>query len=114
MNPCLLPNLTYSLSREPPPKAESRSLEVDIKNPDHLLKFCQIQDLMPSAISRAIWGLVLRRYTGSDEVCFGFITSGRDIPVDGIRDLVGTAINMLVCRMKLEDSTPIKSIIATA
>lgn len=113
MNPCLLPNLTYRLSRDPP-KSESRSLKVQINNPHHLLKFCQSQDLTLSALFRAIWGLILRRYTGSDEVCFGFITSGRDIPVNGIGEIVGTFINMLVCRMKLEDSTPFKSIVATA
>jgi non-ribosomal peptide synthetase component F len=113
MNPCLLPNLTYSLARIPP-AAESRSLAVDIKNPHHLLKFCQSQDITLSALFRAIWGLILRRYTGSDDICFGFITSGRDLPVEGIEEIVGTFINMLVCRMNLNDSTSIKNIIATA
>ncbi|OKL58374.1 hypothetical protein UA08_06365 [Talaromyces atroroseus] len=113
MNPCLLPNLTYSLSRTPP-KAETQSLVVDIKDPHHLLKFCQSQDITLSALFRAIWGLVLQKYTGSDDVCFGYITSGRDIPVDGIDELVGTLINMLVCRMKFENSLPFRSMIATS
>jgi non-ribosomal peptide synthetase component F len=113
MNPCLLPNLTYSLSRTPP-KAESKSLVVDIKNPHHLLKFCQSQDLTLSALFRAIWGLVLQKYTGSNDVCFGYITSGRDLPVDGINELVGTLINMLVCRVRFEKSLQFRNIITTS
>ncbi|KFY79912.1 hypothetical protein V499_01170 [Pseudogymnoascus sp. VKM F-103] len=113
MNPCLLPNLSYSLSREPQ-RRESRSLSVEIKNPHHLLKFCQSQEMTLSALFRTVWGLILRAFTSSDEVCFGFITSGRDLPVAGIEDIVGTFINMLVCRMNLTETSLLKDIIATA
>lgn len=113
MNPCLLPNLSYSLSREPQ-RRESRSLSVEIKNPHHLLKFCQSQEMTLSALFRTVWGLILRAFTSSDEVCFGFITSGRDVPVAGIEDIVGTFINMLVCRMNLTETSLLKDIIATA
>lgn len=58
--------------------------------------------------------MILRKYTGSDDVCFGFITSGRDLPVNSIGEIVGTFINMLVCRMKVDDSIPFRNIIATA
>jgi len=113
MNPCMLPNLTYSLSREPT-KAESRSVTVDIRNSHHLLKFCQSQELTLSALFRTVWGLILRAYTGLDEVTFGYITSGRDLPVAGIEEIVGTFINMLVCRMKLSEMSLVKDVISTA
>jgi non-ribosomal peptide synthetase component F len=87
---------------------------VKIENPEHLLKFCQSQGITLSALFRTIWGLVLRAYTGSDEVCFGFITSGRDVPIQGVNDIVGTFINMLVCRMNLAKSNNLKDIISAA
>lgn len=113
IHPCILPTLSYSLSRTPP-KAESRSISVEIKNSHHLLKFCQSQDITLSALFRAIWGLILRSYTGSNEVCFGYITSGRDLPIDGIEEIVGTFINMLVCRMDLSETSLVKDIIEKA
>ncbi|KAF8860374.1 hypothetical protein BDZ45DRAFT_800950 [Acephala macrosclerotiorum] len=113
MHPCIFPTLSYSLSREPL-KAESRAITVDINNAHHLLKFCQSQDITLSALFRTIWGLILRSYTGSDEVCFGYITSGRDLPIAGIEEIVGTFINMLVCRMNLSEMRLVKDIIATA
>ncbi|KAK0130297.1 hypothetical protein ONS96_000818 [Cadophora gregata f. sp. sojae] len=113
MHPCLLPNLAYSLSREPP-KAESRAIVVDIKEPQMLLKFCQSQEITVSALFRTVWGLLLRAYTGLDEVAFGYITNGRDLPLAGIGQIVGTLINMLVCRMNLKESSPVRDVIAKA
>lgn len=113
MHPCLLPNLAYSLSREPS-KAEFRAVTVDIKHPQMLLKFCQIQEITISALFRTVWGLILRAYTGLDEVVFGYITSGRDLPLTGIGQIVGTFINMLVCRMDFKESSPVKQIIVQA
>ncbi|KAH7388999.1 hypothetical protein BKA64DRAFT_711107 [Cadophora sp. MPI-SDFR-AT-0126] len=113
IHPCILPNLAYSLSREPP-KAEFRAIAVEINDPHMLLKFCQSQEITVSALFRTVWGLVLRAYTGLDEVVFGYITSGRDLPLTGIGEIVGTFINMLVCRMKFEESSLVKEIIAKA
>ncbi|KAH6703127.1 hypothetical protein BKA61DRAFT_740198 [Leptodontidium sp. MPI-SDFR-AT-0119] len=113
MHPCLLPNLCYSLSRVPP-KVESRAIAVKINTPQHLLKFCQSHEWTVSALFRTVWGLILRAYTGLDEVAFGYITSGRDLPVAGIGEIVGTFINMLVCRMDLKESSLIKEVVAKA
>ncbi|KAL3595953.1 Nonribosomal peptide synthetase 4 disrupted by TE [Fusarium poae] len=46
------------------------------------------------------WALVLRKYTNSQDVCFGYLASGRDARIDGVADIVGPLINMLVFRFK--------------
>lgn len=56
------------------------------------------------------WALVLRAYTGSDRVCFGYLSSGRDIPLDGIESAVGAFINMLVCSVSLELDSPLEQV----
>lgn len=42
------------------------------------------------------WAFVLRAFTGSEDVCFGYLTSGRNFPVDRIDEIVGPLISMLV------------------
>lgn len=54
---------------------------------------------------QVVWSLVLQAYTGMDEVCFGYVTSGRDLPIDGIEQLVGPLVNTLVSRVYLDGSS---------
>lgn len=54
------------------------------------------------------WALVLRSYTKSDDVAFGYLASGRDARIDGIDDIVGPLINMLVFRVRFDASVLLK------
>ena len=63
--------------------------------------FCAKHGITLSNVLQLVWALVLRCYTGSSDICFGYLTSGRDAPVQGIQDAVGAFINMLMCRMNL-------------
>ena len=47
--------------------------------------------------------MCIRDSTGSDDVCFGYLSAGRDAPVNGIQDMVGIFINMLCCRVQFSD-----------
>jgi amino acid adenylation domain-containing protein/non-ribosomal peptide synthase protein (TIGR01720 family) len=69
--------------------------------PDALSAFCERHRVTVPNVVQTVWGLVLRCYTGSDQVCFGYLASGRDIAVDGIEGVVGPLINMLMCRMDM-------------
>ncbi|KAJ4116109.1 Nonribosomal peptide synthetase 4 [Fusarium equiseti] len=60
----------------------------------------------------AAWALVLRLYTASDEVCFGHLTSARDLPIEGIRDVIGPVINMVTCRVNITDLTSLGDVMA--
>ena len=61
-------------------------------------KFCEEQSVTPASLFQSAWALTLSAYTGTDSVCFGYLASGRDIPVDGITEAVGAYANMLICR----------------
>jgi non-ribosomal peptide synthase protein (TIGR01720 family) len=65
-------------------------------------------------IMNVAWALVLRKYTGVDDICFGFLTAGRDIPVDNIDRIVGTLINMLCCRIGISKSQTLADIFRAA
>ncbi|PYH42242.1 acetyl-CoA synthetase-like protein [Aspergillus saccharolyticus JOP 1030-1] len=57
------------------------------------------------------WGLVLRAYTGSEVVQFGFLVSSRTELIEGFEAAVGPYINMLLCRMDLASSREIKDVL---
>ncbi|KAG8676481.1 Non-ribosomal peptide synthetase FpNRPS4 [Fusarium poae] len=60
----------------------------------------------------AAWALVLRLYTASEEVCFGYLTSARDAPIQGIEDVVGPVINMVTCRCNISNSATLGDVMA--
>lgn len=76
-----------------------KSIPIELFDADVLMEFCKIHEMTPANVFQVVWGLVLRLYTGSDNVCFGYLTSGRDVSVDGIEDTVGLFISMLICHM---------------
>lgn len=80
-------------------------------SPRSLQRFCETYGTTPFNVIQVAWSLVLRCYVGSDDVCFGYLASGRDIALPGIEDAVGLFINMLVCRLQLDDSLPIMTLL---
>lgn len=68
-----------------------------------LLKFCERSSVTLANLTLSAWAIVLRQFVGSDDVCFGYLSAGRDAPVDGIQDMVGIFINMLCCRVQFSD-----------
>lgn len=54
------------------------------------------------ALFQMVWALLLKKYTGGSQSVFGYLTSGRDAPVDGIEDAIGPFISMLVCYVDFE------------
>lgn len=61
--------------------------------------FCHRHNVTMWNLAGLAWALVLRSFTNSDDVCFGYIKSGRDLPIDGIEDAVGAILNPLTCRV---------------
>jgi amino acid adenylation domain-containing protein len=74
-------------------------------------KVCKHVGISPASFFRSIWALVLRCYTGSDDVCFGTITSGRLIP--GSIGIVGPMIANLTCRAQMTTSMSIATLFKT-
>ncbi|QMW46378.1 hypothetical protein G4B11_009833 [Aspergillus flavus] len=65
-----------------------------------LQKFCEHNSVTLANLTLSAWAVVLRSFTGSDDICFGYPSAGRDSPVPGIHDAVGIFINMVCCRVK--------------
>jgi amino acid adenylation domain-containing protein/non-ribosomal peptide synthase protein (TIGR01720 family) len=87
-------------------KLETVSIDVGTSATD-LAAFCNVKNVTLVNVFQLAWGLVLKQYIGTEDVCFGYLSSGRDAPLDGIEQGVGAFITMLVSRMVLDDSITI-------
>ncbi|KAI0408964.1 peptide synthetase [Xylaria palmicola] len=98
---CNFPRLCYT-SGDPGAMVSHSSVSLRIQLPGaDVRQLCRTQDLTAPSIFQLAWGLVLRTYLNSEDVLFGLLSSGRDLPVPGIQDIVGPVANMLVMKSKI-------------
>ncbi|MBZ6431770.1 MAG: condensation domain-containing protein [Acinetobacter pittii] len=98
VHPChLAPSAVFEAKRE------LKGVKMNFQRFPELLKFCERSSVTLANLTLSAWAIVLRQFVGSDDVCFGYLSAGRDAPVDGIQDMVGIFINMLCCRVQFSD-----------
>jgi amino acid adenylation domain-containing protein/non-ribosomal peptide synthase protein (TIGR01720 family) len=69
---------------------------------DGLISLSQRLGITPAAILQTSWAIVLGAFTGQEDVCFGYLASGRDAELEGIEQSIGLLISIQVCRVRLE------------
>jgi amino acid adenylation domain-containing protein/non-ribosomal peptide synthase protein (TIGR01720 family) len=107
VEPCHMPILNDGLSSS----RRYSTLRLDFKKLDLLQTTCEKHGLTIANALHAAWALVLRYYTGSDDVCFGYLLSEREVPLDMIEDTVGPMINMLACRVNMTSESVLMRVI---
>ncbi|RYO85997.1 hypothetical protein DL766_007978 [Monosporascus sp. MC13-8B] len=80
----------------------AKALEIKKIDITGILAYCQKERVTLANVLQTAWALVLRAYTKQDDVCFSYMCSGRDVPVNGVEAAIGPFISLLVCRLKLE------------
>ena len=100
IRPCHLPKL----NQEPAPERRLSAIRVEFGRFSELHEACDRAKVTLANVMYTAWALVLRAYTKSDDVCFGYLSAGRDAPVDGVQDTLGSFINMLCCRVQFTSS----------
>ena len=91
-----------------------RTIRVDFQGFDRLNSFCRTAGITPSTAFNVAWGMVLSSLTFSDEVCFAYTTSLRDVSVEDIEAVVGPVMNLIVCRMKLSATDTVLNVLQRA
>ncbi|RYP10940.1 hypothetical protein DL764_000376 [Monosporascus ibericus] len=107
--PCLFPSLKSLDAQDLPQPFEAVTLELGTTV--DLTQFCEDHKLALTCVLHVVWAIVVQRYTAMDEVCFGYMTSGRHVPVAGAQDIVGPLFNILVARVGLPYDAPVLSIV---
>ncbi|KAJ4299243.1 hypothetical protein N0V90_004487 [Kalmusia sp. IMI 367209] len=106
VRPCYFPIAPQHSSKQ----KQLHSLYVDFDRFSEIQLLAERNNVTFANILLTCWSLLLRAYTGSSDVCYGYLTSGRNIPIDDIQNAVGAFINMLVSRTKVASSLPLLSI----
>ncbi|NEQ95205.1 MAG: amino acid adenylation domain-containing protein [Cyanothece sp. SIO2G6] len=68
---------------------------------EEIQQWARQQRMSLATLIYGVWGILLSRYSGEADVVFGITVSGRDIPLDGVEDMVGLFINTLPLRLTL-------------
>ncbi|MCP4695913.1 MAG: amino acid adenylation domain-containing protein, partial [Gammaproteobacteria bacterium] len=69
-------------------------------------RFARWQRVTLNTLVQAAWAGLLGRYSGETDIVFGATTSGRNVPLPGIENMVGLFINTLPLRIDLNTDTP--------
>jgi amino acid adenylation domain-containing protein len=102
-NPCIFPDLDVQ-------PANSSHVDVDVSFPGlDFREFCTRTQTTPAVLFQAICALTLRVYSGWDDVVFGLLSSGRDIPIPDAENTLGAFITMLVGRFRFDARTTIQA-----
>ncbi|RAL06662.1 putative nonribosomal peptide synthase [Aspergillus homomorphus CBS 101889] len=104
VQPCQFPILNDG--REQVQALESIDVDLPGLTKETLSAFSERYGITVANVVQTAWALVLRTFIGTESVCYGYLTSGRDAPLDGIEDAVGPFINMLVCRLDFDPNAP--------
>ncbi|KAL2132502.1 hypothetical protein VTI74DRAFT_3721 [Chaetomium olivicolor] len=58
-----------------------------------------------ATILKAAWALILARYTGASDALFGVVQTGRNVPIQGISDMIGPTITTVPVRVRVHGET---------
>jgi tyrocidine synthetase-3 len=72
------------------------------KTKDSVERFIKLHRVTLAAFFYTTWGILLQKYSNTDDVVFGTTVSGRSAPIQGIENMVGLLINTVPLRVKTE------------
>ncbi|KAH8588188.1 hypothetical protein B0O99DRAFT_693688 [Bisporella sp. PMI_857] len=101
------PSLLSSVNCGPEERSEMQSINVQIPNAELVHNFGAQHSVTVANILQSVWALVLQCYTGQNSVSFGYISSGRDLPISNISECIGPLINFLTCRIEIDSSASV-------
>jgi gliotoxin/aspirochlorine biosynthesis peptide synthetase len=79
--------------------------------PKKLAKLAQRYEATPAALFYTAWILVLSLYADCDDVVFGMVLSGRNLPLAGIEDTVGPFVNTLPLVVSLDRASSVRDLV---
>ncbi|MGH3785815.1 MAG: non-ribosomal peptide synthetase, partial [Pseudonocardiaceae bacterium] len=76
------------------------SAKLSATDSDRLTEYAQHHGLTLNAVVQGAWALLLSRYSGERDVCFGATLSDRPANLPGVEDITGIFINTLPVRIE--------------
>lgn len=98
------------ISRDQTSSASPRTLRRTLNGTGGLSRLMHRTGVTMSTAFRLAWALVLQLHGEQEDIGFGYVTSGRDLPVPNMEELVGPCLNLLPCRLLLSPTKSIESL----
>lgn len=99
VKPCRIPTINQTVGTDEEGHHEQATIDKSVT--DRINAFCQDEDITRATFLQVSWAMTLSQLTRTQDVCFGYLASGRDIDIDGVDNMVGPFINTLVSRIDL-------------
>ena len=77
-------------------------LQVNAGSATEVYDFCKAKGITRSNLLQIAWAMAISRCLGIDEACFGYLGSGRDMPIEDVDEIVGPLINIRIARIDLK------------
>ncbi|KAK4185843.1 hypothetical protein QBC35DRAFT_290110 [Podospora australis] len=104
-----LPSLTYQPCAASLLETHIIGLSADSHNESNN----QVTAVPLGAVLRAAWAATVATYTSSDEATMNITLSGRDLPVEGIANVVGPTLTTVPVRVKLNKAQSVDEFLRT-
>ncbi|KAG8411848.1 Nonribosomal peptide synthetase [Metarhizium acridum] len=75
------------------------AIDVCVSTAKRIRNTCLGHGVTMATFFQVVWALVLSAHTGRDDILFGYMTANRDVPLEGVGDIVGPLVNMILCRI---------------
>jgi aryl carrier-like protein len=93
--PCHFPS---GVNTSATPLGKVGKVSVHFERSSELRDYTMATGITASTFFRTAWAMLLAKWLGRTDVCFGYVVSGRDASVPGIEEIVGPVLNILPCR----------------
>jgi amino acid adenylation domain-containing protein/non-ribosomal peptide synthase protein (TIGR01720 family) len=90
---------------------ERIGIKIDSETSAKLQDLAQKEKITLNNIAEVAWGIVLQKYNRTEDVVFGKVVSGRDVPIKGIESIVGLFINTVPIRVQNNQNTTIRTLL---
>ncbi|WP_431900907.1 amino acid adenylation domain-containing protein [Amycolatopsis thermoflava] len=98
------PTLLAPAASRVPMRPGKLRLDLPAETTERLYAVAREHGLTVNTVVQGLWGLVLARLTGRDDVLFGATVSGRPADLSGVDGMVGLFINTVPVRVRLRGS----------
>ena len=77
----------------------------------HIELFAKKNKVSPNTVFECAFSIALQKYSGSEDIVFDKVISGRSIPLKNIENTVGTFINTVPVKIKSDEKSTLESLL---
>ncbi|MBW8683316.1 non-ribosomal peptide synthetase [Chitinophaga rhizophila] len=86
---------------------KEETLSLDAEEATQIVAFAKSRRLTVNTLMQGVWSYLLHQYTGSSDIVYGVVMSGRPEDLPGVETRVGMYINTLPLRSRLKEDQPV-------